>query len=868
MSHIKLQEYIKKYLKNEIITGILLCLIIFLTWSWLFSIYSIDSWKVPIGYQGDAWIAFAFAKAYMNGEVQPFLYQFVPSLNAPFSANWNDYAVTEDLIYASIGWLGRLTGLYAAANIMVLLAHLSAGLSFWYVSRQLKYRGELAFAGGVVYAFCHYIMARSLGHLVLSFFWHVPLLLLVTSWAFSKHVVEYKSGKFIISSIVAVICGAQNPYYTGMFLQFVLLACLMHTVRRQFQRAYQSFVLIILCFSVFLMMNANTILYGFENGLNTVTGGRNLASLEVYGLKIPELFLTPGNHFLNQFVQFSFHRYYGITYIKGEYWSPYLGILAIIGFFILIGLSFYRLLQGKFKCIPLQFWLTTWVLLYSIVGGVNLLLGTFGIQYFRASNRYSIFILTISLLFLLRYLTRKCPKLLLIPVSLLMIIIGFAEEFTARFKSNPPVINPISIQVESDKNFAQKVEQKFPNSLVFQLPVAGFPEVGPINNMGDYEHFRPYFYTNTLHYSYGTNKGRGDADWQKNIAQLAPKKMALELEKYGFSVVMINKKGYVDEGEEIISELLKNGKCKISENKDLIAIALNPLVKPLPIERPPYFGVGWSDSEGEFRWAKSSKTKIILTNNELNPQSYSIAFTLSAISPRKVSVIFAGKLLGELNLDEVGKEVKWYAKNVVISPGKNILELISDNPPISAQNGDPRLLSFKLSGFSIENEKSVNDKLTDKGVSNINSQFKLGISKNRCPSENVQGEIFSSKPIQFLFKDGWSVDEGTHRWSTSREAIIELNNPNKLKKIISVEFALDALTQRGVSISLGSKEIAKVNIEKLGKNIEFKSKNFEVPPGKSTLILSTDSLPIRPGNGDQRTLSLKMVDFNLVEIKK
>jgi len=849
--------------RKEIFSGVFLTIIIILVWSWLFNIYSVEAWKVPIGYQGDAWIAFAFAKAYMNGEIQPFLYQFVPSLNAPFSANWNDYAVTEDFIYASMGWLGRVIGLYAAANFMVLLAHMLSGLSFWYVCRKLRYKHELAFAGGLVYAFCHYIMARSLGHLVLSFFWHIPFLILVTSWCFSKSNIRIYSEKLYIAVITSIVCGLQNPYYTGMFIQFILFATLLHIVRENYQKAYQNACLISLCFCTFILMNANTIVYSIMNGSNPLTGARNLASLELYGLKIPELFLTPGNHFLSQFVQFSNVRYYGITYIKGEYWSPYLGISAIIGFILLISISIYRFLQGKVKLVPLNFWLSIWILLYSVVGGLNLLLGTFGVQYFRATNRYSIFILTISLLYFLRILNKKCPRYLLIPISLTIVIVAFAEEFTARFKSNMPKVNPISYQIEEDKKFAMSIEQKMPNNMVFQLPVVGFPEVGPIFNMGDYEHFRPYFYTQTLHYSYGTNKGRGDADWQKNIAQLPPKEMIKELEKYGFGVLMLNKKGYEDQGAKIIRDILKINKCIVADSKDIIAFGLNPLVDSFPIQILPFYGSSWYEDEGSFRWSKKSKSEIVLTNNSMSPEYYSIYFKLSSINSRTITFKLSGENLGELNLLQVGKEYEWNSNKIILPPGKSTIEFISNSPPVSAPNGDPRNFSFKISHFAID--KLNSDNSSNKYIEN--RQLKNN-NNNHCIADiNNEIKSINNIPVQLLYSDGWSVDEGTHRWSTSKESKITLNNVNNSKKLYLLEFDLEALSPRKVFITQGSKTIDTINIDKTAKQYHFKINSIEIPPGKSTISLSTNVSPLNPGNGDERMLSLRISNINFNEIK-
>lgn len=854
---------------EKLLSGILLCLVIFFIWSWVFNIQTLSAWRTPIGYQGDAWLAFAIARAYMTGEITPFFYQNVPTLNAPFVANWNDYPITEDFVYAGIGWLGKAIGLYAAANFMVLLAHLMAGLSFWYVCRELKYKPVLAFAGAIVYAFCHYIMARGLGHLVLSYFWHIPLLLLVTWWAFSKEPIPFKSKKFTTAAIIASICGLFNPYYTGMFLQFLGLALLLHVSRKQYSKATFPLILILITFAAFFLMNANVIIYSIINGSNSVSGARNLASLEVYGLKIPELIFSPGNHPLTSFVNFGQKNYYIPAFVKGEFWSPYLGFASLAGFLLLLGTSMYRLLQGKLQLISIQFWLIIWILLYSMIGGFNLLLGTFGFEYFRATNRYSIFILTISLLFLIKFLSRNCPKALLIPLALLIVATGLAEELTGRYLSHPPVINPIVEQVDSDKNFALSVEHQMPNSMVFQLPVADFPEIGPINKMTDYEHFRPYFYTQTLHYSYGTNKGRGDTDWQTKAAMLPPSELVSKLESYGFGVVMINRKGYVDGGKSLIEGMTAEGKSIIAESKDLVALRLHPSSSPEVIDSWLSFGAGWSDDEGTHRWSESSNPKISITNNAKYARPYILEFKLSALNPRVVDVSVGDAKLNSIKLAFAGEEKQFPPTKIMLQPGKTSLIFATNTQPVSPQNGDPRMLFFRISNFHFQSEESLNKPISNKDK--LPSKSSLRVIKTTKAETTHPASQDQQQPISLMkadslphFSVGWSDDEGTHRWSDSSHAKILISNNDKQPRPYTLEFKMASLTPRLVNVSIGDRSIGTVNIESTSKQIKFLRAGIMLPPGKTVLSLDTDTDPVIPHNGDERMLSFKISDLNFV----
>lgn len=848
--------------RNEkILTGFFLCFVIFIIWSWTFNILSLRAWVTPLGYQGDAWLGFAIAKTYMTGEINPFFYQYISTLNAPHVANWNDYPVTEDILFMAMGWLGRVIGLYAAANLMVLLAHVLAGLSFWYVCRNLKYKSEFAFAGAIVYSFSHYIMARGLGHLVLTHYWHIPLLLMVTGWVFSKRSIPINSNKFIASVVISIICGALNPYYTAMFLQFLGFGLLLHVVRKQYSGIVLPTILIIVVFTTFLLMNANILIYALENGKNLVAGARNLASLEVYALKIPELVLSSGNHPIKTFVDFSQKNYFEVAFVKGEYWSPYLGFAASTGLILLAVSSLYRLFQGKLELIPIQFWLIVWILLYSIVGGFNLLLGTFGLEYFRATNRYSIFILTICLIFLVKFLSRNCKNSLIIPVAFILIFIGLSEEMQGRILKRPPAINPIAAQINSDKAFSLTVEGQMPNAMVFQLPVAGFPEVGPINKMGDYEHFRPYLYTNTLHYSYGTNKGRGDTDWQSRVSKLHPSDMAKKLEAYGFGVIMINKKGFVDGGKSLINDLLQDGKKIISENVDLVAFKLQPSLNPEPVDSWVKYETGWSDDEGTHRWSKASKSKITVINNAKIEKTFILEFKISSLSPGVVSIGIDDYNLSKIDLNEVGLVKHFPRTKIKLRPGKNSLVFDSNIRPVNPQNGDNRLLSFKISDFTFESEE-VLSKL--KNEVNVNSPVEKLVEVGKIALTEIQQQQVPTPVIQDHFPrfgSGWSTDEGTHRWADSGHAEILITNHDNRPRSYSLEFKMTALTPRIIDVSIGSKYIGNVNIEKLFKKIHYKHSNIILQPGVNILSFDTITLPVRPNNGDYRKLSFQISEL-------
>lgn len=684
--------------------GFVLTIVVISIWSWVYGRLSLDAWTIPIIYGGDGWLGLGFAKAFMDGDISPVLHKSVAHLGAPFSANWNDYPLTEEVIFAIIGWSGRVVGLFPAANFVELLAHILAALSFFYVGRVLKYRTAFVFSGAILFAFTHYIFARGFSHIVLSYYWHLPLVILVSWWCYSSEKIAIKDQKFFIAVAVSIITGVFNPYYAWMYLQFLGFAVLLHVAKKQYQLVKTPLILIFTVTASFFLMNLDTISYSWLHGSNAQAVSRSLGGLEIYGLKIPELIFPPGYHAWKSWAEYGQNHYFIPSLIKGEMGSPYLGLVGLFGFVWLIGMAVYRLLKGRPQTIPVHAWQILWILLFSLIGGINLVLGTFGIVLFRGTNRYSIFILTIVLLFLVRQFSKKCPEKLVYPVAFCMTFFGLWDQLPPHVTADQ--VHQVAEIVRSDSNFAKSMESKLNNTgMVFQLPVASFPEEPPIFEMGDYEHFRPYLYTNNLHYSYGANKGRGDADWQISIAELNPKDMISKLEKIGFSAILINRRGYKDRGAKLVENIsILRGEILL-ENENFIAFKLNPNVKHEYPDSLPIFGTGWSTDEGSHRWAVAARTEIKYMNYSQESKPIKFEFSLSTLKPRFVNVLFGDKILERIALRPGDTTAHSKMLSVNLNPGLNTFVFKTDVPPDSPGTGDPRVLTFSMSGLKFYEDK-------------------------------------------------------------------------------------------------------------------------------------------------------------------
>jgi phosphoglycerol transferase len=91
--------------------------------------------------------------------------------------------------------------------------------------------------------------------------------------------------------------------------------------------------------------------------------------------------------------------------------------------------------------------------------------------------------------------------------------------------------------------------------MVFQLPAASYPEAGPVHRMPDYAHLNCHVYTRTLRFSYGTNRNRRWDEWHQYVARLSAADMVHALAVAGFDGVYVDRRGYADDGESMVSKL-------------------------------------------------------------------------------------------------------------------------------------------------------------------------------------------------------------------------------------------------------------------------------------------------------------------------
>ena len=428
---------------------------------------------------------------------------------------------------------------------------------------------------------------------------------------------------------------------------------------------------------------------------------RGYADVEIYALKPVELFL-PAVHRIPQVAAWAQQAYYSRAVYQGEPASPYLGLVGIAALGWLLWFVLKNVVRQNTRDIPLHFWGLLWIAAYSVVGGLNSLLGATGLTIFRCTNRYSIVILTLLLLFLIRQLSAalRARRPVLFAVSALLLLVGIADQ-------TPVVMAKSQWQatrttVRHDAAFVGLLEKKLPpGAMIFQLPAMAFPEVPPVLGVADYELLRPYLFSRHLRFAYGNNKGRGREFWESTALKPESPAFITQLEHYGFSALFIARDGYADKGAAILADLRALGRTRIlAASLEWTCLALQPSARPT---LPPEFGPNWAAFEGapghHWRWSLGNAS-MVFHHAESTPRRLQLDFAAGTIIPRRLNISMRGEVLADLALDPTAPPTPVHLE-LTLKPGANELRFETDVPASRGSETDRRPLAFRLVDWKI-----------------------------------------------------------------------------------------------------------------------------------------------------------------------
>ncbi|AFC98965.1 hypothetical protein Mtc_0194 [Methanocella conradii HZ254] len=540
--------------------------------------------SVPFDYSGDALLA----QMAVKGLIENGWYLHNGFLGAPMGQDLYDFPMGDTLDLLIMKLIVLFTGNYAVVtNLFFLLTFPLTTLTAMLAFRQLKLSYALSIVGGLLFTFLPYHFYRGEAHLFLSSYFIVPLVVLVCLWLYKGAIFFRPSedGKVRLSlgdpiTLAALgIClmaSLTMAYYVFFSCFFLLVAGIAASVtRRSRYPLLACAILIAMIVLVYCATMMPSLLYQLANGINPYVGVRSAFETEVYGLKIDQLLMPISGHRIG-FLASIKDKYDATAPLVNENAYVALGAIGSIGFILLMGWAFYRLLGGRFgsaftDMLDVLSAMNLSAVLLATVGGFGALFAVIYPQ-FRAINRISVFIAFFSLLALLiaiqllsnMYLKADHGRLIFAGTLILVLAVGVWDQTSPEFV---PQYSSIKAQYWSDDAFIKEVEAAVPpGSMIFQMPYIEFPEYSEyfpqLYGIQDYDLFKGYLHSTSLHWSFGAIKGRGGDEWEKNISSMPLEDMVKMLSLAGFDGIYVDSYGYPKNDTTLtddLSKILKTG---------------------------------------------------------------------------------------------------------------------------------------------------------------------------------------------------------------------------------------------------------------------------------------------------------------------
>lgn len=555
----------------------------------LFTFVILQIWdmkfSIPLSYQGDG-----LATAYLVKTIKEFGWWFQNNkVGAPFFGTSYDFSA---FYFDSFNFfIFKIIILFVkdwgkAINTFYIFLFPVTALASHYVMRKLKINFYISMLSSMYFTFLQYRFLRGTSHLFLSTYYLIPLITLLFYWLYTDcDILEIKKGFFknkknIFSIVLLVLLSLSGIYYTFFSCFFFLIIYLIKINKNNVVRISKKFglIFIIILFISFLAYIPG-ILYKLKVGANIESPQRHVYETELYALRISKLFISQKIFYLKggyfEKIQKGIINYF--NFFKNPEGMEYLGIIGIIGFIYLLWITLKKEKTNN-SLINLLALLNITGVLLAVASGFGTIFAILVSAQIRAYNRISVFIAYFCILAIaikINNLVKGKNRKVWVPLLSILFLFSIWEQI--------PLSSGITYtystkkyrkKFDSDKLFILQIEKILgKNGMVFQLPYYKFPEMGNIKDLGDYEMFKGYLFSENIKWSYGGYKGRQSDLWNRYITSLSVKEMLEKISIVGFNGIYIDRKAYTEDEytklENEISEIIQE-KEYISSDKDLV----------------------------------------------------------------------------------------------------------------------------------------------------------------------------------------------------------------------------------------------------------------------------------------------------------
>lgn len=672
-----------------------LCAVLF---CWVHGRWTADAWRVPVYYTGDALFNMGIAQAIAEG-APPWDIRH-PRLNAPFDGALNTYPLSEKIPHYLYGLLAAWLPPGAACNAAMLLAQVTAALGFVCAARWRGARPGPAAACALLFAFSPYLILHTRGFVGLAYVGHVPLFFVLLDRLLAA---PPPDGRVRAGGLALCMLSAfMSPYYGFLLLGLLAVVSARAALRGEWSRVGLPLLFAAAFLAAFALNQTNVLLDRLRAGENPAAVYRTFAHLNQWGLHLGDL-IWPTEHVWTAWSRFAARHYFGAGMAVTESRAAFLGLGGLLAVLALALAALRSAARGGLREVPVEAPAAALTLLIALAGGLAHLLGSFGFLLLRCTNRYSIVLLCLGLLYLCRVPLARPGRWALLAASGLLLVRG--AELLPDALAAGRIRTAIGQRVASDQAYAAALESALPEAAsVFQLPVAYYPEQGYLAEMGDYEHLRPCIWSRRLHFSYGECRDRPREGWQRRVAARSGAALVEELQAYGFAALHLNRRGFPDRAAALEAELRGLGLERIAETAagDQVAYRLQPVAAP----RRPRSEPAWAVAPGmgfllpphapptpDLLWS-SGDARLVIQRGETNEPSIRFACGLTASLEREVQMRCGNETLWT---GRVGPAATTRVDVLLRLAGPTAsLRFETDRPPVRRNRTGSHLAAFAL----------------------------------------------------------------------------------------------------------------------------------------------------------------------------
>jgi phosphoglycerol transferase len=481
-----------------------------------------------------------------------------PSLSAPYQLELYDFAHFDNLHLAIMKAIALVTSRWAVVlNVYFLLTFPLTTITALLLMRRLGIHWALSLAGSLLFAFQPYHFLRGQGHIMLAAYYLLPLLVFPCLWLSSERSLHGESGRlawwellrskrFWFSLVICLAASSAGHYYACFGCFFFLLsgvrASLLFRRWRHLRHALLLCCVTAIGFTVNLLPNIH---FWATHGSNRLASAKLPQFAEIFGLKLTRMLLPIPNHRLKPFADLrAFYMETAPNFFDNG--AEAIGLVASVGFIILIGMALWRCQNDKDSSpLPLLGLLTVGSVLLATVGGFGAVFSYVVNPQLHGYQRISIFLALfglITVMWLLQSFTARITrsrfrKAILLSAAALLLWLGLADQTTRKYIPDYAAEKSTFARHEA---FGAAIQAAVPpGTMIFQLPLSNFPfDDGRIG----YDHFHLYLHTHGLRWSDPAMYNRPSRIWQGRVSDLPPEEMLSALLEAGFGGLLVDLK--------------------------------------------------------------------------------------------------------------------------------------------------------------------------------------------------------------------------------------------------------------------------------------------------------------------------------------